>query len=156
MTLSVEFRCQNMTRKLLIIRVEGLVPNMLIGSIQFLPYFPRSAVANIMQKSVRLQRLFGAVVRESRSEMRRMMNDFKALVMNADEFVVVISLRWKSPSSAFIRFCKHFILIMPELTLYQVLVLHGYIWKDVIRWLMVLTSWRLSRQSALAWKTGGT
>ena len=114
MTLPVEFGCQNMTRKLAMMGVEGLVSDVLIGSIQFLPYFPRSAVANIMQKSVRLQRLFGAVVRESRSEMRRMTNDFKALVMNADKLMVIISLRWKSPSSTFIRLCEHFILIMPR------------------------------------------
>ena len=43
--------------------------------------------------------------------MRRMTNDFKALIMNMDEFVIVICLRWKSPSSTFIRLCKHFILI---------------------------------------------
>ena len=42
------------------------------------------------------------------------MNDFKALKMNADEFVVIISLRWESPFGAFIRLCKHFILIVPR------------------------------------------
>ena len=79
-------------------RVEGLVPNMLIRSIQFLPYSPRSMVANIVWKPVRLQGLFNVVVRESRSEMRRMTNDFKALIMNVDKFMVIISLRWESPS----------------------------------------------------------
>ena len=43
-----------------------------------------------------------------------MMNYFKALVMNMDELMVIISLRWESPSSAFIRLSKHFILIMPR------------------------------------------
>ena len=46
--------------------------------------------------------------------MRRMTNDFKALVMNADKLMVIISLRWESPSSTFIRLCEHFILIMPR------------------------------------------
>ena len=74
-------------------RVEGFAPDMLIRSIQFLPCSPRSAVVNIAWKPVRLQELFNAVVRESGSEMRRMMNYFKALVMNADELMVIISLR---------------------------------------------------------------
>ena len=46
--------------------------------------------------------------------MRRMMNDFKALVVNMDEFVVIVSLRWESPSGTFIRVCEHFILITPR------------------------------------------
>ena len=54
------------------------------------------------------------IVRESRSEMRRMTNYFKALVMNADKLMVIISLRWESPSSAFIRLCECFMLIMPR------------------------------------------
>ena len=54
------------------------------------------------------------VVRENRGEMRRMTNYFKALVMNTDKLMVVVSLRWESPSSAFIRLCEHFILIMPR------------------------------------------
>ena len=101
--LPVEFGCQNVTRKLLMMRVEGLVSDVLIRSVQFLPCFPRGTVVNIMQKSIRLQGLFDAIVRESRHEMRRMTNYFKALIMNADEFMVVVSLRWESPSSAFIR-----------------------------------------------------
>ena len=48
MTLPVEFRCQNVTRKLAMMGVKGLVPNILIGSVQFLPCSPRSIVANIM------------------------------------------------------------------------------------------------------------
>ena len=46
--------------------------------------------------------------------MRRMMNYFKALVMNTDKLMVIISLRWESPSSTFIKLCEHFILIMPR------------------------------------------
>ena len=46
--------------------------------------------------------------------MRRMTNDFKVLVMNTDELMVIISLRWESPSGTFIRLCEHFILIMPR------------------------------------------
>ena len=73
--------------------VEGLVPDMLIRSIQFLSCSPKNVVANITQKPVRLQGLFDVVVRESRSEMRRGTNDFKALVVNTDEFMVVVNLR---------------------------------------------------------------
>ena len=54
------------------------------------------------------------VVRESGSDMRRMTNNFKALVVNMDEFMVVVSLRWKSPSSIFIRLSEYFILILPK------------------------------------------
>ena len=54
------------------------------------------------------------IVRESEHEMRRMTNNFKALVMNMVKFMVIVSLRWKSPSSAFIRFSECFILIMPR------------------------------------------
>ena len=68
-----------MTRKLVMMGVKGLVPNVLIRSIQFLPYFPRSMIVNIVWKPVRLQGLFNAVVRESGSKMRRMTNYFKAL-----------------------------------------------------------------------------
>ena len=46
--------------------------------------------------------------------MRRMTNYFKALIMNVDEFMIIVSLRWESPSSAFIRFSEHCILIMPR------------------------------------------
>ena len=42
------------------------------------------------------------------------MNYFKALVMNVDKLMIVVSLRWESLSSAFIRLCKCFILIMPR------------------------------------------
>ena len=100
-----------MTRKLVMMRIKGLVPDVLIRSIQFLSCSPRSAVVNIMQKPVGLQGLFNTIVSESGHEMRRMMNNFKALVMNADEFMVVISLKWESPSSTFIRFSKHFVLV---------------------------------------------
>ena len=51
-----------MTRKLVMMGVKGLVPNVLIRSVQFLPYFPRSMVVNIVWKPVRLQGLFNAVV----------------------------------------------------------------------------------------------
>ena len=76
--------------------------------------------------------------------------------MNADKLMVIISLRWKSPSSTFIRLCKHFILIMPRV---DVVSSVGLTWLDlesVIRWLTVLASWRLSGWSALAWKAEGT
>ena len=46
-----------------------------------------------------------------------MTNDFKALIMNVDEIMVVISLRWKSPSSTFIRLSKCFILVAPRVDL---------------------------------------
>ena len=46
--------------------------------------------------------------------MRRMMNYFKALVINTDKLMVVINLRWESPFSTFIRLSKCFILIMPR------------------------------------------
>ena len=52
--LPTEFRCQNVSRKLSMMRVEGLVPNVLIRSIQFLPYSPRSMVVNIVWKPIRL------------------------------------------------------------------------------------------------------
>ena len=110
----VEFRCQNVMRKLVMMRVKSLVPDVLIRSIQFLPCSPRSVVVNVAWKPVRLQGLFDTIVRESGHEMRRMMNNFKALVMNVDEFVVVINLRWKSPSGALIRLSKCFILITPR------------------------------------------
>ena len=42
------------------------------------------------------------------------MNNFKALVVNADELMVIISLRWESPSSTFIRLSKHIILVVPR------------------------------------------
>ena len=63
---------------------------------------------------MRLQGLFNAIVRESRSKMRRMTNDFKALVVNVVKFVVIIYLRWKSPSSTFVRLSKYFVLVMPR------------------------------------------
>ena len=46
--------------------------------------------------------------------MRRMTNYFKALVMNMGKLMVIVSLKWESPSSTFIRLCKHFILITPR------------------------------------------
>ena len=57
------------------------------------------------------------IVRESRSEIRRMMNDFKALIINIDKLMVIVCLRWESPSSTFIRFSKHFILVAPRIDL---------------------------------------
>ena len=48
MMLPMKFRCQNMTRKFAMMRVEGLVPDVLIRNVQFLPCFLRSMVANIM------------------------------------------------------------------------------------------------------------
>ena len=114
MTLPVEFGCQNMMRNLSMMRVKGLVPDMLIGSVQFLSCSPRSMVANVMQKPVRLQGLFNVIVRECGHEMRKMMNNFKALVVNMDKFMVIISLRWESPSGTFIRLCKYFLLIVPR------------------------------------------
>ena len=112
-------------RKLVMMRVEGFVPDVLIKSIQFLSCFPRSVVVNIVQKPVRLQGLFDTIVREYRSEMRRVMNDFKALIMNMDEFMVIISLRWESPSGTFIRLCKCFILIVPRV---DIILSIGLIW----------------------------
>ena len=46
--LPVEFGCQNIMRKLVMMGVKDLVPNVLIRSIQFLPCSPRSTVANIV------------------------------------------------------------------------------------------------------------
>ena len=46
--LPVKFRCQNVMRKLVMMGVEGFVLDVLVGSIQFLPYSPRSVVVNIM------------------------------------------------------------------------------------------------------------
>ena len=43
------------------------------------------------------------------------MNNFKALIVNVDEFMVIISLKWESPSSTFIRLYERFILIMPRI-----------------------------------------
>ena len=97
--------------------------------------------------------MFNVVVSESRSEMRRMMNYFKALVMNTDELMAVISLRWESLSSTFIRLCKCFILIMPRVDIVPSV---GLTWLHLEGCDQVLASWRLSRRSALAWKTGGT
>ena len=47
-TLPAEFGYQNVTRKLVMMGVKGLVPDVLIGSVQFLPCSPRSTVADIM------------------------------------------------------------------------------------------------------------
>ena len=114
MMLPAESRCQSVTRKLVMMRIKGLVPDVLVGSVKFLLSFPRSTIANIAWKSIRLQGLFNVIVRDSRSEMRRMMNDFKALVVNMDKLMDIVSLRWKSLSSAFIRLSKHFILVVPR------------------------------------------
>ena len=73
--------------------------------------------------------------------------------MNTDELMVVISLRWESPSSTFIRLCKCFILIMPRVDIVPSV---GLTWLHLEGCDQVLASWRLSRQSAPAWKTGGT
>ena len=72
---------------------------------------------NIMRKPIRLQGLFNVIVRKSRSKIRRVMNNFKALIMNVDKFMVIVSLRWESPSSAFIRLSECLILIAPRVDL---------------------------------------
>ena len=54
------------------------------------------------------------IVKESGCEMRRMMNNFKALIVNVDKFMVVVSLRWESPSGTFIRLFECFVLIVPR------------------------------------------
>ena len=53
------------------------------------------------------------------------MNDFKALIMNMYELVVVVSLKWQSPSGTFIRFSKCFILIASRVDL---ILSVGLIW----------------------------
>ena len=65
------------------------------------------------------------VVGESGSEVRGMMNNFKALIVNVDKLMVVISLRWESPSSIFIRLSKCFILIMPRV---DIVLSIGLVW----------------------------
>ena len=88
--------------------------------------------------------------------MRRMTNDFKALIMNMDEFVIVICLRWKSPSSTFIRLCKHFILIIPRVDIVSSI---GLAWLHLERCDQVACSACLLKAKQVkypAWKTGGT
>ena len=48
MMLPAEFRCQNVMRELVMMGVKGFVPDVLIGSIWFLPCSPRSMIANIL------------------------------------------------------------------------------------------------------------
>ena len=96
------------------------------------------------------------VVRESRSEMRRMMDNFKALIINVDKLMVIISLRWKSPSGTFIRLCKHFILIMPRVDIVPSI---GLSWLNLERCDQVAFSSCLLEGKQVkypAWKTGGT
>ena len=73
--------------------------------------------------------------------------------MNADKLMAVVSLRWESLSSTFIRLCKCFILIMPRVDIVPSI---GLTWLHLEGCDQVLASWRLSRRSAPAWKTGGT
>ena len=73
--------------------------------------------------------------------------------MNADKLMAVVSLRWESLSSTFIRLCKCFILIMPRVDIVPSV---GLTWLHLEGCDQVLASWRLSRRSAPAWKTGGT
>ena len=48
MMLPAEFGCQNVMREFAMMGVEGLVPDVLIGSLQFLPCSPRNMVVNIV------------------------------------------------------------------------------------------------------------
>ena len=96
------------------------------------------------------------VVRESRSEMRRMMDNFKALIINVDKLMVIVSLRWKSPSGTFIRLCKHFILIIPRVDIVSSI---GLAWLHLERCDQVACSACLLKAKQVkypAWKTGGT
>ena len=93
-----------------------------------------------------LQGLFHMIVREDWSEIRRMTNYFKALEMNMDELVVIVSFRWKSPSGAFIRLSECFILIVPKV---DFILSIGPPWLHLERC-------NQAAYSTLAWKTGGT
>ena len=84
------------------------------------------------------------------------MNNFKALIMNADEFVVIISFRWKSPSGTFIRLSKYFILVVPRV---DIILSIGLAWLYLERYNQVAHCTCLLKAKwakCLTWKIGRT